>query len=428
MNEIATMTEDYLHYIWKYKLFDSNELITIGGDKLEIVNFGIHNHDSGPDFSEGKVKIGDTLWAGNIEIHINSGDWIKHNHQTDKAYDSVILHVVYKYDKEIKTTSGAIIPTLELKNRLNYSEFENYSRFIFNPIPCLQSLDKVPEITISSHLNQMIVERLEMKTEHIKDQLETLNYDWEQVFFQQFAKSLGMKVNAFGMEEMAKNIPCKLFTKLGNNHLAIESLLFGQAGFLEEEIIGNEYHKSLSNEYQFHQQKNSLTPINSQFWKFSKMRPSNFPTLRLAQLGQMLKNNDSLFSSFIKKDISYKEIVPKLGIEINSGFWHTHYTFENESKPIKKSIGKTLINSIIINTIAPFMYLYGSYKDDLDYKEKALDILEELPAEDNKITRLFTDKIGLDSALQTQGIIHCHNYYCIKKRCLDCGIGIHLLK
>ena len=428
MNEITTMTEDYLHYIWKYKLFDSNELITVDGDKLDIVNFGIHNHNSGPDFSEGKVKIEDTLWAGNIEIHINSSDWLKHNHQSDKAYNSVVLHVVYNYDKEIKTTSGAIIPTLELKNRLNYSDFENYNRFIFNPIPCIQLLDNVPEITISSHFNQMIVERLEMKTDLIKEQLEALNYDWEQVFFQQLAKSLGMKVNAFGMEEMANIIPYKIFAKLGNNKLAIESLLFGQAGFLEQDLEENEYHKSLSKEYQFYQQKNSLTPINKQSWKFSKMRPSNFPTLRLAQLAKLLSVNGSLFNSFIKKDISYDDIVSKLGVELNSGFWHTHYTFETECKPIKKSIGKTLINSIIINTIVPFMYLYGSYKDDMDYKEKALDILEDLPAEENKITRFFSDKIRLNSAADTQGIIHCHNNYCLKKRCLDCGIGIHILK
>ena len=422
------MTEDYLHYIWKYKLFSQQELKTVEDELLEIVDFGFHNHDSGPDFSQGKVKIGDTTWAGNIEIHINSSDWLKHKHHKDKAFDSVVLHVVYNYDQEITTTAGAVISTLELKDRLSYSGFENYQKFVYNPIPCIQSLASVPQIIVSSHLNQMIVERLESKSLIIKKRLETTNNDWEQVFFEQLAKGLGMKVNAFGMEEMAKNTPYKLFAKLGKNSKAAEALLFGQAGFLEEELSGNKYHADLSKEYRFHQQKNNLTPINKQVWKFSKMRPSNFPTLRLAQLAELIQYPDSLFNVFINKNDAHKTIESLLTAKLTDGFWHTHYTFETESKPIKKSIGKTVVNSIIINTIAPFLYLYGTYKDDWEYKEKALDILESLPAENNKITRQFSDKLTFDSASQTQGMIHCHNIYCLSKRCLDCGIGIYLLK
>ena len=422
------MTEDYLHYCWKYKMFDSNSLKTSSGEELEIISYGYHNHDSGPDFSEGKVKIGNTIWAGNIEIHINSSDWMKHKHQKDKAYDSVVLHVVFNHDKEIELTKGSVLPVLELKNRLDYTKFEDYQQFIFKPIPCINQLSEVPGIIISSSLDSLLIERLKQKTELIKKQLVDCNYNWNQVFFQQLAKSMGLKVNAIGMEEMAKNTSVLLFDKLGNNKLATESILFGQAGFLEENREGEEYYNSLKREYEFHQVKNNLIPIKKQSWKFSKMRPSNFPTLRLAQLAQLITAKSSLFDVFINKEVSIEEIRNNLKCSIVDGFWHTHYTFETESKPKNKSIGKTLIDSIIINTVSPFLYIYGIYKDEVVFLEKAIELLEELPPEDNKITRLFDQKIAIDNAANSQGLIHCYKELCVAKKCLDCSIGIHLLK
>jgi hypothetical protein len=248
------------------------------------------------------------------------------------------------------------------------------------------------------------------------------------VFFQQLAKSMGLKVNAIGMEEMAKNTSVLLFDKLGNNKLATESILFGQAGFLEENREGEEYYNSLKREYEFHQVKNNLIPITKQSWKFSKMRPSNFPTLRLAQLAQLITAKSSLFDVFINKEVSIEEIRNNLKCSIVDGFWHTHYTFETESKPKNKSIGKTLIDSIIINTVSPFLYIYGIYKDEVVFLEKAIELLEELPPEDNKITRLFDQKIAMDNAANSQGLIHCYKELCVAKKCLDCSIGIHLLK
>lgn len=422
------MTEDYLHYIWKYKLFSQEDLITAEGERLELIHFGFHNHDSGPDFSQGKVRVGGVLWAGNIEIHINSSDWLNHNHQNDVAYDSVVLHVVYKCDKEIKTTKGSVIPTLELKNRMDFSQFEEYQRFIFSSIPCINSLQDVPHIIVSSALDQMLVERLLNKSEEIKSQLVQCKYNWNQVFFQFIAKAIGMKINGAPMVELAKNIDVKLFSKLGNDLLATECLLFGQAGFLENDLEGQEYRLKLKKEYKFLQAKNKLTPINNVFWKFSKLRPPNFPTVRLAQFARLLNENKNLFDSLILGDSTYQEIHKKLAITIQDGFWYRHYTFQTESKPIKKSLGKSLIDSIVINTLVPFLYCYGSYKDDQNYKDRAIELLEEITEENNRITRLFENKLSINSAAQSQGLIQCHNEYCVNKKCLDCSIGVYLLK
>lgn len=423
-----SMTEAYLHYLWKYKLFSLENLETTAGQELKIVDFGFHNHDSGPDFSQGKVKIGGTLWAGNIEIHINSSDWLKHNHQTDKAYDTVVLHVVFNHDTEITTTSGSIIPTLELKKRLDYSQFEQYQEFIFTDIPCSNSLKEVPGIIVSSTIEQMLIERLIVKYDNIKEELIKTQYNWEQVFFQFIAKSMGMKINSHPMEQLAKNTPVTLFSKLGNNLKAVESILFGQAGFLDKNRVEVHYFQELKKEYEFHQQKNNLIPINQVFWKLSKLRPPNFPTVRLAQLAKLLENKSQLFDLLVVQQSTNSDIKKTLSVTLDEGFWLTHYTFEKESKEAKKSIGNTLINSIIINTIAPFLYSYGKYKDEEVYIEKAINLLEELPAEDNKITRIFKDKIEIENSADSQGIIHCHNEYCVNKKCLDCSVGVYLLK
>ncbi len=421
------MTEDYLHYIWKYKLFNQSNLRTTENEPLEIIHFGFHNHDSGPDFSQGKVKIGNTTWAGNIEIHINSSDWLNHNHQKDRAYDSVVLHVVYHHDKEITTTKGSVIPTLEMNDRLDYAKFENYQEFVFTNIPCSNSLSQVPEIIISSAKEQMLIERLAEKSELINQDLKQYQHNWEQVFFQYLAKSMGMKINSHPMEQLIKNTEVTLFSKLGNNLLSIESILFGQAGFLVENRK-EEYYIELQKEYLFQQTKNNLIPINKVFWKFSKLRPSNFPTIRIAQLARLLLSNQQLFDRLIVLENNYEDLKQLLSIAISEGFWHNHYTFDKESKPAKKSIGITLINSIVINTIAPFLYCFGRYKADERYIERAINLLEELPAEDNKVTRVFEHKMAIDSSADSQGVIQCHNNYCIPKKCLDCSIGVYLMK
>jgi len=421
------MTENYLHHLWKYKLLNLSDCKTECGEEIEILDFGFHNQDSGPDFYNGKVKIGNTVWVGNIEIHINSSDWKKHNHQIDKAYDNVILHVVYNHDSEVKTTKGSIIPTFELKNRIDYTKYEEYERFIFNKIPCFNSLENVSNIIISNTVERNLIERLTNKSEEIKEVLVKNNTNWEQTFFQFICKSLGMKVNSIPMEELAQNTPVTLFNKLGDNILAIESILFGQAGMLENNAIKDEYYLRLQKEYQFQKVKNKLVSVNRVSWKFSKLRPSNFPTIRLAQLAQLIYKNKSLFHSLIQDKISVKEIKKVLNVSIDEGFWFSHYTFNKMSKEKKKSIGVVLVNSLIINTISPFLFVYGKYKAEESFCDKALELLEEISPEDNKIVREFDQKIKCNSAFETQGIIQLFNTKCLYKKCLSCGIGISLL-
>lgn len=422
------MTEDYLHYIWKYKLFSQQNLVTTEGEPLEILSFGFHNHDSGPDFSQAKIKIEETLWAGNIEIHIRASHWNQHNHQFDTAYDSVVLHVVWECDTEITTTKGGKIPTLELKNRIDLSQFEDYQRFIFSSIPCINSLQSVPNIIVASAMDQMLSERLLEKSEVIKQELENGQSNWEQVFFQFVAKAMGMKVNSLAMEQLAKQIDVKFFSKFGDNLKATESYLFGQAGFLEDLPFDHEYGNQIKKEYSFLKAKYELIPMNKVMWKFSKLRPSNFPTLRLAQLARLVNENKNLFHSLILEKNTIQEMRKKLTVSIHSGFWHTHYTFEKESKSKSKSIGESLIDSIVINTIAPFLYCYGTYKDEQEYKERAIELMKGVAAENNKITRLFEGELTIKSAAESQALIQCHNNYCVNKKCLDCSIGVYLLK
>lgn len=422
------MTEDYLHYIWKYKLFDHSNLYTAEGERIEIKEYGVHNHNSGPDFSQAKIKIGKTTWVGNIEIHIGSSDWHKHKHQEDKAYDTVILHVVYNHDRIINTSKGSVIPVLELKHRIDYARYTDYERFIFSSIPCSNSLEQVPDLIISSTLEEMLTKRLMNKFEEIKEELEVTQYHWEQVFFQFIAKAMGMKINSYPMQQLAKNTKVNLFSKLGDDERAIESVLFGQAGFLEEDEVGEEYFQTLKKEYLFQQKKHNLIPINRVFWKFSRLRPSNFPTLRIAQLAQLVINYHPLFDWLIVRENSYEEIKKRLMVSLQDGFWLNHYTFDKESKSVKKSIGATLVNSIVINTIVPFLYSYGKYKDDKRFIERAITLLVEIPSEDNKITRIFRDKIPIKNSADSQGIIHCYNNFCVHKKCLDCNIGIYLMK
>jgi len=423
-----TMTEDYLHYIWKYKLFNQVGLKTTEEVEVEILNFGFHNHDSGPDFSQGKVKIGETLWAGNIEIHIRSSDWLRHNHQLDEAYDTVVLHVVYEHDQVIRTTKGSVIPTLELRSLIDLCHFENYQQFIFSSVPCEHSIQEVPTVIVSSMMEQMVTERLAAKAAKIKEDLAATHFDWEQVFFHYLAKAMGMKINSEPMLQMAKNTHLSILSKLGGNQQAIESILFGQAGFLAKEIPSNSYYTSLKKEYKYQQSKHNLIPIQKVFWKFSKLRPSNFPTVRIAQLSRLLSHTSGLFHFFVVSQPSYQDIQKQLTISIDQGFWLNHYTFETVSSQKKKSIGKSLVDSIIINTIAPFLYTYGEYQDNKEFIDRGIELLVNVPPERNKIIRIFQEKVRIHNAADSQGIIQCYSQYCVPKKCLDCSVGIHLLK
>jgi hypothetical protein len=421
--------EDFLHYLWKFKLFNTFNLITHDGFAIEVINFGMHNADAGPDFFNGKVKIGKTLWVGNIEMHINSSDWTKHKHQEDKAYDNVILHVVYHNDAAIIDKDGNNIPTLELKNLICkeiLTKYENLVLLSNSTIPCREQLNTVDAFTIQSWINRLAIERLERKSEEIKQTLQNNKNNWEETFYQYLLKYFGLKVNALPFELLAKNTSLKIIEK-HPNLLTIEALLFGQAGYLEGSTE-DDYFQKLKQEYLFLKAKFELTPLDISVWKFLRLRPPNFPTLRIAQLSNLLFKETRLFSKLIRLE-TVKEIQEFFNVAA-SGYWNSHYQFGKlVDANKKKKMGSASINTIIINVIVPFTFVYGKKNQQEELVDKAIKLLESVKAESNSIVNQW-NKLGIKSinAMQSQSLIELKNNYCSQKKCLNCSIGNKILQ
>jgi len=423
------LKEDFLHYIWQYKLFDSSNLITHNGVQINVLNFGLHNIDAGPDFFNGKVKIGATTWAGNIELHINSSDWIKHKHQNDKGYDNVILHVVYNNDKTILDRKGNAIPTLELKGLIDEQIIKKYTQLVHLPdsgIPCGEQIKTIDQFTISSWLNRLAIERLERKATEIQTTLKLNKNNWEETFYQYLFKYFGLKVNALPFEWLAQKAPLKIIEK-HHTVFSIEALLFGQAGYLEAEIE-DEYFNNLKKEYQFLKAKFELKSLDKSIWKMLRLRPSNFPTIRISQLANLLSHQSRLFSKVISAD-SVVEI-QKIFHSKSSDYWKTHYQFGHSvEKSTDKNIGLATINSVIINVIVPFIFVFGKAQQNDKLVEKALRLLESIKAENNIIIKNW-EALGVkpNNAMQTQSLIELKNNYCSQKKCLNCSIGNKILQ
>ncbi len=422
------MKEEFLHYLWKYKLYNTSNLKTVNGETIEILNSGLHNLDAGPDFFNGKVKIGETTWAGNIEIHVKSFDWLKHNHQTDKAYDNVVLHVVYQYDNPVLDKNKQPIPTLELKDIIDQSLYEKYEDLIASKdwIPCGNQIKLVDAFIINTWLNRLVVERLERKSEEIKETLSQNKNDWEQSFYQYLFKYFGLKVNAFPFEQLAKNTPLKI-TEKHNQLNSIEALFYGQAGFLEADLK-EEYYQNLLKEYQFLKAKFGLQAIDKSLWKLLRLRPANFPTIRISQLASLLNQHPRLFSKIIEAK-TVTEIQQYFKVNA-SKYWDNHYQFGEETIPAAtKNLGINTINNIIINVVVPFTFVYGKFKQDEELVEKALSLLEKTKPETNIIVKNWKE-LGVKSAnaMQTQSLIELKNNYCSTKKCLNCSIGNYILQ
>ena len=422
------MTEEFLLYIWQHKLFYSNNLSLTNKENIIINSTGIRNNDSGPDFFNAKIKLSNIEWIGNIEIHIKSSDWEKHKHQNNKNYDNIILHVVYENDKNIFRKSGEVIPTLELKNKFNELIFEKYKELITSQrwIPCEYSIKTIERFHFEMWLERMLVDRIEKKVDNIQKHFELNISNWEQTFYEQLSSSFGFKVNSFAFEQLAKSIPIQYLGKHKNNQFQIEALLFGQAGMLAKDFK-DEYPKKLKTEYQILKTKYKLEPIEDELWKFSKLRPSNFPTIRIAQLASLIYNSTSLFSKIINSN-SIREIKTFFDVQM-SEYWFEHYNFDKKTRVISNNLGNSSTNLIIINTIIPFLYFYGKYYDNDIYKKRALYFMDLLPAEDNSIIRKFKElNINTSTAFRSQALLQLKKEYCDKKKCLECGIGNILLK
>ena len=422
------MPEAFLHHLWKFRLFDEKELVTEDGESIKSIKTGVHNRDAGPDFFNARIEINNTNWAGNVEIHWNSSDWNKHNHSSDPAYENVILHVVYENTGEVKRKAGSKIPLLVLKNRINPELLSKYHDLQTNEqwIPCEKHIENVDDFLINSWTERLVVERLELKSLAIEETLKNNNNNWEETFYQHLARNFGFKVNALPFEMLARSLPNNLLAKHKNEPKQIESLIFGQAGLLEDSFT-EEYPKSLKKEYEFLQKKYNLKPLDKSLWKFLRLRPVNFPSIRLAQFATLICSSSNLFSKVLetKNKLKFESL---FSIQPNS-YWETHFMFEKETKEISKSLGNSSIENIIINTIAPFFFVYGKHKNQQKYIDQAIELLDNTQSENNSIIKNW-NRLGIrsTSAIHSQGLIQLKNNYCASRKCIDCHIGNKIIR
>lgn len=421
------MKEDFLHYIWKFKTFDVTNLKNQMGEAIEIVSVGEHNLNSGPDFFNAQLKINHQLWAGNVEIHLKSSDWFLHNHEQDKTYDNVILHVVWQHDTEVFRNDNSVIPTLELKNYVHETVLENYHT-LFNKqnkwINCENDFALVDTFVLNNWLERLYFERLEQKAKTINTLLQQSKNNWEAVLFKMLAKNFGLNVNSDAFFSLAQSIDFSLVQKTQNKQQTLEALLFGQAGLLEQDIQQG-YYLKLKEEYHFLKQKFKLTNTQVVASQFFRLRPSNFPTIRLSQLAMLYSKEHNLFSKVITT--SSLNSFYELFSTPSSTFWKTHYTFKKTSKASTKSLTKSFIDLLIINTILPIKFCYSKQKGER-VDDFIVTLGSEIQSEKNSIITAFnTLKKVSNSALHSQALIELRTHYCIKNKCLQCAIGNSLL-
>ena len=422
------MKEKLLHFIWKLKLFSSKKLVGTCNETIHIISTGIENLDTGPDFLNSKIEINNQLWAGNVEIHINSSDWYEHNHQMDENYDSVILHVVWNHDVEVHRKSNQSITTLELKNFISKDLLINYDQLFSKNkhwINCEKDINKVDSFIFKNWIERLFFERLEQKGTLINKVFEETNSNWEATLFVLIAKNFGLKTNAEAFLAVALSFDFSILRKVSQHQNQLEALLFGQSGLLSV-IKESEYHNQLRVEYHYLQNKFNLQPILKNEIQFFRLRPNNFPTIRLSQLASLYNIHQNLFSKLIEFE-TLNEFYSLFSIE-TSPFWKTHFTFEKESKKSLKKLTKNFVDLLLINTIIPlkFMYLKSLGKTDFS---SVLSIIEQIKPEKNTIISNFYNlKIEAVNAFETQALLQLKNEYCSKQHCLRCSVGKELLK
>ena len=428
MNTPKIMPEEFLQYIWENRLFTHENQQTANGETLEIINVGKRNTDSGPDFFNARVKIDDTVWVGNIEIHRFASDWGRHNHNNDDAYNNVILHVAEVFDKPVYRNNGEEIPAMVLKYpaalKTNYQKLLDAKTWI----ACQSQFHKIDPIILQLGFNRLMIERLEEKTTEILNRLQQNNNDWNETFYQELARMFGFKVNAIPFEMLAKSLPVGILAKHKSSLFQLESLLFGNSGLLNEQLLGDDYYISLRNEYSFLYKKYQLKGIESHLWKFMRLRPGNFPTIRISQFAALIHKSHGLFSKIL--EIESLEDLKKLFEVQASEYWNSHYSFNKTSvRNSVKELGENSINTLIINIVIPFLFVYGEKQNKENLKNRSLEFLEQLPAEENSVIGKWKS-LGVEarSAFESQALLQLKNKYCELKKCLNCQIGVKLVK
>lgn len=418
--------EQLLHYVWKHKIFPLKELKTTTGQQVEVIDTGLANTDAGPDFFNAKLKLDGVLWIGNIEIHERSSDWFKHGHHADAGYNSVILHIASEIDTEISRSNGERIPQIQLicpeAVRTNYKELLETDSYP----PCYRIIPSLPPFTAHSWMTALQMERFEQKATLLNERLKRCQGNWEDAFFITLARNFGFGLNGDAFETWAHRLPFRAVDKHRNDLFQIEAIFFGQAGILEDSD-GDGYYLRLKKEYTYLQHKFGLIPMDASLWRFLRLRPANFPHIRIAQLACLYHRAYGLLSRIMETETlqGVRDIL-KGG---TSEYWLTHYTFGGSSPSRQKSLSNTSLDLLIINTVVTFLYAYGLHKGNRVLCARAGSFLEELKAENNYITRMW-EQCGMkaSNAADSQALIQLKKEYCDKKKCLYCRIGYEYLK
>ena len=418
--------EQLLHYVWKHKIFSLKELKTTTGQQVEVIDTGLANTDAGPGFFNAKLKLDGALWIGNIEIHERSSDWFKHGHHADAGYNSVILHIASEIDTEISRSNGERIPQIQLicpeAVRTNYKELLETDSYP----PCYRIIPSLPPFTAHSWMTALQMERFEQKATLLNERLKRCQGNWEDAFFITLARNFGFGLNGDAFETWAHQLPFRAVDKHRNDLFQIEAIFFGQAGILEDSD-GDGYYLRLKKEYTYLQHKFGLIPMDASLWRFLRLRPANFPHIRIAQLACLYHRAYGLLSRIMETETlqGVRDIL-KGG---TSEYWLTHYTFGGSSPSRPKTLSNTSLDLLIINTVVTFLYAYGLHKGNRVLCARAGSFLEELKAENNYITRMW-EQCGMkaSNAADSQALIQLKKEYCDKKKCLYCRIGYEYLK
>lgn len=425
-----------LHYCWKHKMFPLKELVTTDGKSLEVIDPGLHNHNAGPDFFNAKVKIDGTLWVGNVEIHDRSSDWFLHGHDKDAAYNNVVLHVAGVINGDVTTAAGNVVPQLQLSVpqyvRDHYEELlreDKYPR-------CYKIVPQLSQLMLHSWMSALQTERLEQKTQAIAKRLEQADGSWEAAYFMTLARNFGFGVNGDAFETWAKNIPLSQVGHHRDDPFQVEAFFFGQAGLLEPQTIPEHYQgealnegyfSRLRNEYLYLAHKFGLQPMDVNLWRFLRLRPQNFPHIRLSQLVTLYMEHRTELSRLLECETT-KDLQKMLQTHVTP-YWETHYTFGSTSCKTEKALSMASLNLLIINTAIPVLFAYGRHKQKDSYCDRAFDMLEELKAENNYITRMWREcGIEVQNAGDSQALIQLKKEYCDRKECLRCRIGYEYMK
>ena len=416
-----------MQYVWKHRLWRSEDMVTNTGKKVRVVDPGLLNTDAGPDFFNAKIEIDGHMWVGNVEMHYRATDWKRHHHDSDKAYDSVILHVVAKDDAPVRRTNGELIPQLVLEVSPQFNA--DYASLVGATIevPCATKIKQVPHLTIVEWVEGLAFERLHGKVERIHQLLDSFNGSWEDVCYVTLARNFGFGINNDAFERLARRTPLRLLGKHSDSVLQIEALLFGQAGMLDAQKPGmDSYYNQLCTEYAFLSNKFQLTPMEKESWKLFRIRPQNFPYRRIAMLAQFIEGGFRMMNRILEAECE-KEMRALFEVEL-SGYWIKHYTFGKPNERATATLSRSSIDIILINTVAPLLYAYGELTGNYEMTDKAIKLLEDLRAESNSIVSHFV-AYGIDcpDALTSQALVQLKREYCDARKCIYCKIGHHLL-